>query len=326
MLKKLKFLDSKVFLVRLVMEKKVSRSGIFDKKVRHGLLYRGAQIAFNLASRIPRSIGLFFFGQIGAFIFLFPNREKRRTLSHLRFIYGDRWTERQIRNTARKVYIGLGKNLFDAIYLSRLSPEELNRIVHPDSLDKFRKAYELNKGVVVITAHVGCFEMLLHFFAMQGFRCFAVGRKMFDQRLEYLVRKTRSGKNIEYMDRTEGTLKLVRLLKQGRVFGVLIDQDTRVESVFATFLGHHASTPSGPLKLAMKLDIPVFVITTARQKDNTHKVFVSEQIVLSETGDFESDLRDNVQKANDLICSTIEKHPSQWVWMHRRWKNQPTCK
>ncbi len=268
-------------------------------------------------------MGLFFFGQIGAFVFLFPNREKQRTLSHLKFIYGDRWSERQIRNTAREVYIGLGKNLFDAIYLSRLSPEEFNRIVHHDSLDSFRKAYELNKGVIVITAHVGCFEMLLHFFALHGFRSFAVGRKMFDNRLEDLIRKARSGDNIEYMDRTEGTIKVVRLLKQGKAFGVLIDQDTKVESVFATFLGHQALTPSGPLKLAMKLGIPAFVATTARQKDNTHHVFISEQIALSETGDFESDLRENVQKANDLICRTIEKYPSQWVWMHRRWKHQP---
>jgi KDO2-lipid IV(A) lauroyltransferase len=307
------------------MEKKVSRFAIFDKKLRHHLLYRGAQIVFDMASRIPRSIGLFIFGRIGAFIFLFPNREKKRTLTHLRFIYGNRWSEKQIRKTAREVYIGLGKNLFDAIYLSRLSPEKFNLVVHHDSLEEFRKAYELNKGVIVITAHVGCFEMLLHFFALHGFRSFAVGRKMFDQRLEDLIRKTRSGDNIEYMDRSEGTVKLVRLLKQGKAFGVLIDQDTKVESVFATFLGYQALTPSGPLKLAMKLGIPVFVATTARQKDNTHHVFISEQIALSKTGNFESDLKENVQKANDLICRTIEKYPSQWVWMHRRWKHQPTC-
>ena len=71
--------------------------------------------------------------------------------------------------------------------------------------------------MIVITAHVGCFEMLLHFFALHGFRSFAVGRKMFDQRLEDLIRKTRSGDNIEYMDRSEGTIKLVKLLKQGKL-------------------------------------------------------------------------------------------------------------
>jgi KDO2-lipid IV(A) lauroyltransferase len=146
-------------------------------------------------------MGLFFFGQIGAFVFLFPNREKQRTLSHLKFIYGDDGLKGKYAILPGSIH-RVRKNLFDAIYLSRLSPEEFNRIVHHDSLDSFRKAYELNKGVIVITAHVGCFEMLLHFFALHGFRSFAVGRKMFDNRLEDLIRKARSGDNIEYMDRT----------------------------------------------------------------------------------------------------------------------------
>lgn len=299
-------------------------SGFVSKKIRHDLLFMGAQFAVSCASLIPRSIGLLLFGFIGSVIFQFPSRDKQRTITHLKFIYGDKWSERKIRETAREVYTGLGKNLFDAIYISRSKEKKIDRIVQHDSLDNFRKAYEQKKGVIAITAHVGCFEMLLHFFALRGFKCFAIGRKMFDQRLECLIRKTRSGDNIEYMDRTEGTLKIVRLLKTGKTFGVLIDQDTKVESTFATFLGHTASTPSGPIKLAMKMDIPVFVITTARQKNNTHYIYISEELSLIKGNDFESDLNKNVQLANDLICRTIESFPSQWVWMHRRWRHQPS--
>jgi len=299
-------------------------SEIVSKRIRHSLLFRGAQCAVNCASFIPRAIGLPLFGFIGAVVFFFPSRDKKRTLTHLSFIYGDKWSEKQIRKTARDVYDELGKNLFDAIYLSRLKIADFDRIVQHDSLESFRKEYEQKKGVIVITAHVGCFEMLLHFFALHGFQSFAIGRKMFDQRLEHLIRKNRSGDNIEYMDRTEGTIKIVRILKSGKAFGVLIDQDTKVESVFASFLGHTASTPSGPIKLAMKMDIPVFVATTARQNDNTHYVYLSEKLSLIQSNDFESDLKKNVQLANDLICRTIEKFPSQWVWMHRRWRRQPS--
>lgn len=291
-----------------------------SKKIRHDLLYCGAWIAYRLVSLLPRNLGLILFGFLGSVVFFFPARDKKRTISHLKFIYGQRWSEKKIKTTAREVYINLGKSLFDSVYLPKLNKTEINKFVRHDSFDSFRKAYERGKGVVAITAHTGCFEMLLHFFAQQGFECFAIGRKMFDQRLENLLRKTRSGDNIEYMDRTEGTLRMVRLLKHGRTFGVLIDQDTNVESVTAEFLGHPASTPSGPIKLAMKMDIPVFVVTTARMEDNSHYIFISDQLSLVKSNDFDSDLRQNVQLANDLICKTIEKYPSQWVWMHRRWK------
>lgn len=294
------------------------------KKVRHDFLYAGAKGALFLTSYLPRRFGLWLFGSIGGAVFSFPSLDKKRTVSHLKIIYENQWPERKIIETAREVYVNLGKNLFDTIYLSRLNEIDFNEIVKYDSLEKFQQAYEQKNGVIVITAHIGCFEMLLHFFALHGFKSFAIGRKMFDQRLEDLIRKTRSGDNIEYMDRTEGTIKIVRLLKQGKAFGVLIDQDTKVESVFASFLGYPALTPSGPVKLAMKFNIPVFVATTARLPDNTHYVYLSEPLSLEKSGDFESDLKANVEKANDLICNAIKKYPSQWVWMHRRWRRKPS--
>jgi KDO2-lipid IV(A) lauroyltransferase len=293
------------------------------KSIRNSLLYYAARFFFGCALLLPRTAGLHLFGAIGSIVFLFPNREKRRTLDHLGLIYGDKWSREKIKSVARKVYVMLGKNMFDAVYLSRASQERFNALVKHDDLSPFREAYGRGNGVIVITAHVGCFEMLLHFFARQGFRSFAVGRRMFDSRIEGLLRKVRSGEDIEYMGRDEGPVKVVRRLKEGKAFGVLIDQDIRVESVFADFLGRPAHTPCGPLKIAMKLDIPVVVATTSRQPDNTHYVFLSKPLELADTGDFNRDLVENVQTANDLISETIKCFPDQWVWMHRRWKRQP---
>ena len=293
------------------------------KALKNFLLGFTAQRLFTLATLLPRPLGLWLFGTVGKTAFLLPNREKTRTLEHLRLICGATWSEEKIKTTARNVYRELGKNMFDAIYLSRAPRERFETLVRHDDLADFKKAYDCGRGVVVITAHVGCFEMLLHCFARYGFRSFAIGRRMFDPRLEGIVRTIRSGEDIEYMGRDEGALKVVRQLKQGKIFGVLIDQDVRVEAVFADFLGRPANTPSGPMKIAMKFNIPVVVVTTARQPDNTHYIFVSKPLDLACTGDFENDLVKNVQIANDIICNTIRRFPEQWVWMHRRWKRKP---
>ncbi len=300
------------------------RSKPIVKQIKHTIIYFGAAIAYNIALSIPRKIGLKLFGTIGAIAYIFPNEEKSRTQRHLRFIFGSEWSESKIRKTAREVYIQIGMNLFDGIYLSDQKKEKLDTIVKHDSFDEFRSAYNKGKGIVAITAHTGCFEMLLHYYALEGFRCFAIGRRLFDDRLEKLIRKNRSGQNIEYMDRNESPRKIMRQLQAGNVFGVLIDQDTRVEGVFAKFLGKTAYTPSGPIKMAMKLNIPVFVVTTVRRPDDSHYIFINKQLALTDTGDFESDLIKNVQAANDLISKTIMEYPSQWVWMHRRWKQQPS--
>jgi KDO2-lipid IV(A) lauroyltransferase len=283
----------------------------------------GAACAYKAAQTVPRKIGIKLFGTIGAIVFAFPNKEKARTLEHLRFIFGNEWKESDIRKTGREVYIQLGRNLFDSICLPGFSKEKLDTIVKCDPLDEFRNAYSKGKGIVAITAHTGCFEMLLHYFALEGFNCFAIGRRLYDERLEKLIRKTRSGDNIQYMNRSESPRKIIKGLQDGKVFGVLIDQDTKVEGVFANFLGKQAFTPSGPVKMAMKLKIPVFVSTTVRHPDDSHYIFINKQLPLIDTGNFEEDLVKNVQSVNDQICATIKKYPSQWVWMHRRWKRQP---
>jgi KDO2-lipid IV(A) lauroyltransferase len=293
------------------------------KFIKNSILYLFAKTAFLFALLLPRAAGLRLFGAAGRLAFLFPNREKRRTLEHLRCIFGATWTEDKISVTAKNVYESLGRNLFDAVKISRASEKTFHAIVKHDDLAEFKSAFDRGKGVIVITAHVGCFELLLHFFARHGFKSFAIGQRSFDQRLDSLIRAIRSGEDIDYMDRTESPRKIIRWLREGRAFGVLIDQDTRVEGVFARFLGKIAYTPSGPVRMAMRFKIPAIVATTARQPDNTHYVYLSRILEFADTGDFEKDLAANVQMANDLICETIMRFPEQWVWMHRRWKTRP---
>lgn len=192
-----------------------------------------------------------------------------------------------------------------------------------DDLAEVRKAYERGKGLIVITAHVGCFEMLLHFFGHMGFSSFAIGSKLYDERLDRLVAELRSGEDIAYMHRKGSSRSIIRLLRQGKVFGVLVDQDTNVEGVFAHFLGRLAYTPSAPVRMALRFDIPMAVLTTFRREDNTHHVSVTGPIEVQKTDDFTGDTVRAVERINKIIGDAILRNPDQWVWMHRRWHHQP---
>jgi KDO2-lipid IV(A) lauroyltransferase len=274
---------------------------------------------------IPRTIGLKLFGVCGRLLYMLPLKEKAWTRQHLGLVFGGKLTEHQINRLGARVYGGLGKNLFDALYLSRASKREVDRIVECDDLSPLWKAYNEKRGVLTVVAHTGCFEMLLHYFASRGFGCFAIGRELYDKRIDALVREQRTGENIVYLHRTENLRKFLKLLGEGRLFGVLIDQDTAVDGVFAHFLGRLAFTPSGTVKLAMRLRLPVFVVTTARQGNDRHHIFVKEINLDNRIGS-EGDLVRNVEKINAAIGETIEHYPDQWVWMHRRWKHTPRDK
>lgn len=295
----------------------------FIKRGKNDLIFAAVRFVLFVHGVLPRKLGLAVFEILGDIAYFFPNRERTRTVEHLRSIFSAQWPEKKVLSLARRVYRELGKNAFDAIYFARCNKKQMEKNVLCDDLSEFRRAYDRGKGMVAITAHCGCFEMLLHYFAAQGFRSFAIGKEVYDRRLDRLVTKMRSGPNITYVYSSENPRAIIRLLKEGRLMGALIDQDTKVDGVFAHFLGKLAYTPSAPVKLAMRYDIPVFVVTTVRQEEGMHRIFISERIALQKSGDESRDLVKNVETVNSLISATISKYPAQWVWMHRRWQRQP---
>lgn len=282
-----------------------------------------AQCSIAFAGMLPRTAGLLLFGMLGKAVFLIPHADRKRTVDHLRLIYGNEWSERALIGTASAVYRELAKNLFDMFLLPRLSKTAFDSIVSHDPLETVEREYAKGSGCIMITAHTGCFQMPLHFFAMRGYECFAIGKKLHDEKLDKTIQRTRSGRGISYMYRSESPIKIVRNLQEGKIFGVLIDQDTAVEGVFAPFLGLPAFTPSGPVKMAMKFDIPLFVVTTARISGNKHHIFIDGPVTMARSGNPEADLVHNVTLVNERLCRTIRRYPSQWVWMHKRWKRAP---
>jgi KDO2-lipid IV(A) lauroyltransferase len=295
----------------------------FVRRRRHDLAYLLVLIIRALATVLPRRPGLVLFGAIGGLVYAVGGVERRRTLKHLEYVYGDQWDRWRIRRTARRVFVELGKNLFDAIRIPRLGAKAYARVVSHDPMDEMHAVIAGGSGLIGITGHIGCFEMQLPFFATHGVPAFAIGQRLFDSRVDRIVAGARADGDTIYLRRSENPRTMIRLLREGRSLGVLIDQDTKVEGVFANFLGHLAYTPSGPVRLAMRMKIPVFVTTTARLKGDRHHIYVSKRVQFADTGDFERDLVANVQKVNDLLSEAIHRNPEQWVWMHRRWRRRP---
>jgi KDO2-lipid IV(A) lauroyltransferase len=268
-------------------------------------------------------MGLLVFGTLGKIVWLFPNIEKERTLHHLELIFGNSWSRKKIVRYGQQVYTTIAQNFYDALYLRNATPAQFDAIVNHDSLEPIKEALAFKKGLIVITGHIGCFEMLLPFMARKGFKSFAIGRRSYDDRIDALIRAGRTGSGYEYFHRSENPRLILRNLQEGKVFGVLIDQDTNVEGVFAPFLGKPAYTPSAPIRMAMRFNIPVIVMTTHRLPNTTHHVCIGNPLQLALSGNFDSDLNANVEQVNNLLSAAILKHPGQWVWMHRRWRRTP---
>ncbi len=293
------------------------------KRRRNDLIYAVLYFLYLLARYIPRRIGLALSGLLGRIVFLFPAKDKTRTIRHLTRVYNKTWSPRRIHRTAAAVYTNAGKSMFDAMCLSQCSDKAFMKIVRHNDLSIIKKAYEKGRGLIGITSHSGCYEMNVHLLARLGFRCVTIGQKVFDKRVDRLIVAMRQRNNITYLHRDKSSREVLRFLKKGGALGVVLDQDTYGEGVFANFLGEPAYTPSGPVRIAMRNTIPLIIAYSARQKDNSYYIYFTGPVELENTGDFNRDLVMNVENINNVLSKGILDFPDQWPWMHRRWLRKP---
>jgi predicted LPLAT superfamily acyltransferase len=116
---------------------------------------------------------------------------------------------------------------------------------------------------------------------------------------------------------------MLRVLRGNGILGFLIDQDTDVRGVFVDFYGKPAYTPIGAAMLAMDSGAPVLPMFYLKKPDDTYEFVIEKEITLVMTGNRRQDMEENTRRFHEVIEKYIKKYPTQWVWMHNRWKTTP---
>jgi KDO2-lipid IV(A) lauroyltransferase len=247
-------------------------------------------------------------------------RERNRALTHLTSVFRDR-DDAWIRRTARGSFMHLGKSMLEIMLMT---PERLTAIADFPGEANLRAALAAGRGVVYVTGHIGNWELCGGVVA-QHFPLSVVAAPIKPEPLNAMLVRLRekTGMTIILRGKPGASRQLIRIFKENRILGILIDQDTDVEGAFVDFMGRPAWTPTAAAAMALKFNAPVVFGYTRRGKDNRHTVIVEGPLELIRTGNMEQDIITNTALFNRKIEECIMREPKQWVWMHRRWRKQP---
>jgi KDO2-lipid IV(A) lauroyltransferase len=172
------------------------------------------------------------------------------------------------------------------------------------------------KGVVFVSAHFGNWELLARRVAHAGYPCHTIAKETTDPGTTALIEAFRAQVKLNSIWRgREGAAKqMLRVLKDGAILGMLIDQDTDVQSVWVDFFGHRAKTPRAAADLAVRTGAAVVLGFCERVGPCRYKLSMREV----PAGEDPVALTAQLTK---LIEEQIRRAPEQWVWMHQRWKS-----
>jgi len=218
----------------------------------------------------------------------------------------------------RACFRHLGKMIFELVCVEQIDavPDEWVRWADRTVLDA---ALARGKGVMFISGHVGNWELLARRVALAGYPCQTIAKETTDPRTTALIEKFRASSKLKSIWRGQpGAAKaMLRALRDGQILGMLIDQDTDVQSVWVPFFGRSAKTPRAAADLALRTGAAVVVGFCQREADGRYRVVMHE--VPTEGLDAVS----LTATLSAQIEAAVRAAPEQWVWMHRRWKSPP---
>lgn len=287
------------------------------------LVYGLIQLVRGWLEALPQSVAQDVAARAAVLGFRLRRQEYRRTLEHLEIAFGDEQTPKQRRALADRVFRHLGRTFVEFCALPRLSPAEIRASVHAEGLEHLEQSLARGRGVVVVTAHVGHWEITPAFLVASGFNCFVVARRIYFEPFSQQIEGIRQANGLKTIYQDQGMRPVLRALRENGVVGLLADQDIpRIPGVFVNFFGRPTYTPSGPFALALSAKAPLVSIFPARQAGG-HLVKIGPPIEIKHTGDRDKDVQALAQIWTDRFEAFLRQYPEQWVWHHRRWRTQP---
>lgn len=272
-------------------------------------------------TNLPLSFGQYFFAYIAWFIFNLDSHHRHVIRVNLEVAFPG-ISKRDRRRIIWGMCLSIGRLVVDICRLPRLDDSWMESHVEIPRRELLRSLVQRSPhGVLLASAHMGSFELLGQVLAYHIAPFSAVAREFSLTAVHDFWNARRELRGNEVINRRGGVRGILRALTRGRMVGVLMDQNvTRNNAVFAPFFGVPAATTSAMAILALRTGAPIVVITIVNLPADRYRVVWEE----CRYDDLKGETSDSVtlltSRINTIIEDRIRAEPTQWFWMHRRWR------
>jgi KDO2-lipid IV(A) lauroyltransferase len=242
-------------------------------------------------------------------------------LENLALTFGEEKSPAARQAIARATFQNLGKHLVDFSRLRNFTPADFPRFCTIEGLEQARPLLDRGRGILVVSAHFGSWELAPAVAAYLGVSMWVIVRPLDHPVLDRVVEDYRRQCGYQIIARRQSLAHSLSVLRQGAAVAVLMDQNSlRRESVVAEFFGIKTYTSKGPALLALRAQCPVIGAFLVREGLGRHRLVLTPEIPVQRTGNVQQDLEDNTRAFNRVIEAYIRRYPDHWFWLHRRWK------
>ena len=268
-----------------------------------------------LLGRLPEGVGRRLCAGLGTLSYTMIGRDRRLAHSNLKRVF-PRLPDSQIRRFAIQVFESLGRSIYTFVAYPNFSRAKKETLVETKGLRHLRRALEQGRGVVLVTGHISCWELIGAELCRLGFPLRAVAQPIREERLERRLSAHRRRLGFTTLSNNDPRAA-VRHLKQNGVLGLLVDQRIKNgRTVTVRLLGQDTELTPAPVRLAQTTGA-VMITAGLRQTDNgTFVLSIDPPVAVGE-----------VQPTMQALAGRLDRYilaaPEQWMWIHPRWELLP---
>ncbi|OGX45508.1 MAG: hypothetical protein A3G38_03850 [Omnitrophica WOR_2 bacterium RIFCSPLOWO2_12_FULL_51_8] len=250
--------------------------------------------------------------------YIFADQDRRCVKENLEIIFPDKPRE-EIYRIRREMARNFAKYLVDFFRFEKLDEAYIRNIVRIENIHYFDQALREGRGAIVLTAHLGNWELGGVVIALSGYPLWAVALRHKNKMVDGFFNAQRKSKGLNIIPLGRAVRRCLSLLKENKIIALLGDRDFTEKGIVLDFFGKKAFFPEGPAAFALQTGASIIPGFMLRNKDDTFLLKIEQPINYIPTGDKKRDARELILKYKAVVEDYIRKYPEQWYMFKRFW-------
>jgi KDO2-lipid IV(A) lauroyltransferase len=272
-----------------------------------------------LVCMLPLRAALFIGRRIGDIFRCVAARPRQLAMSHLRVAFGKTRSYAELKVILRDFYHAYGQSFVEMGRLPLMVRDGYQGIVDLAGRDAVDEVMKKGRGCIFLSIHSGNWELSNVVGSMIGYPYNMVANELMHiNKVAEFLNDLRRSAGCRIINPGIGGREIIRSLKKNEIVTLVADQGG-ADGVFVPFFGRQASMSTGAVRIALKYDVPIMLVDIHRTGYGRH-LLSAEQFVLTNTGNIEKDLVENLQRMMRSYEQRVSEHPAEYVWFYKTWK------
>ncbi len=287
-----------------------------NKKQKNFIEYAGFRALYSVLSFVPYEKVCTFIENILVFAGTVLRIRLKDTKKHISYAFPE-YSKKEINELVIKVYKHVGRTAAETYFSN---PYDFYQNTEVVGFENMMEAYSKNRGVILLAAHLGNWELAGRYLAYKGLPVCAIAKRQRNRLFDAFMNKIRVGSGVEIIFNKLSMRNIISAIKRKKIVTIVADQNAGKDGILMDVFGKPASVHTGPARIAIKTGTPIVYGFAVRNEKKHMKLIFLKPVYTDKIQYSDEAVYRLTAEISDTYQEYIKKYPQYWLWLHKRWK------